>query len=88
MLGIYYGGTGLGITLSALGVPWVLAQAAGWPHAWAWAWWGLALLCGVATLLLTWPARVLAASDADEKAHPGVFVLEPFPGAVPGMRVR
>ena len=31
---------------------------------------------------------VLAASDADEKTHPGVYVLEPFPGAVPGMRVR
>jgi methionyl-tRNA synthetase len=31
---------------------------------------------------------VLAASDADEKATPGVYVLEPFSGAVPGMRVR
>ncbi|NDY92414.1 methionine--tRNA ligase [Ideonella livida] len=31
---------------------------------------------------------VLAASHADEKAHPGIFVLEPFPGAQPGMRVR
>jgi len=31
---------------------------------------------------------VLAASHADEKATPGVYVLEPFPGAVPGMRVR
>jgi methionyl-tRNA synthetase len=31
---------------------------------------------------------VLAASHADEKAAPGVFVLEPWPGATPGMRVR
>jgi methionyl-tRNA synthetase len=31
---------------------------------------------------------VLAASDADEKATTGVYVLEPFPGAMPGMRVR
>ncbi len=31
---------------------------------------------------------VLAASHADEQAHPGIFVLEPFPGAQPGMRVR
>ncbi len=31
---------------------------------------------------------VLAASDADEKGTPGVYVLEPFPGAAPGMRVR
>jgi methionyl-tRNA synthetase len=31
---------------------------------------------------------VLAASHADEKAHPGIFILEPWPGAEPGMRVR
>ncbi|MET0543250.1 MAG: methionine--tRNA ligase subunit beta, partial [Variovorax sp.] len=31
---------------------------------------------------------VLAASHADEKANPGIHVLEPWPGAVPGLRVR
>ena len=31
---------------------------------------------------------VLAASHADEKQHPGIYVLEPFPGAQPGMRIR
>jgi methionyl-tRNA synthetase len=31
---------------------------------------------------------VLAASHADEKAHPGLYVLEPWQGAVPGLRVR
>jgi methionyl-tRNA synthetase len=31
---------------------------------------------------------VLAASHADEKSNPGLYVLEPWPGAVPGMRVR
>ena len=31
---------------------------------------------------------VLAASHADEKAHPGLYVLEPWPGAAPGLRVR
>jgi methionyl-tRNA synthetase len=31
---------------------------------------------------------VLAASHADEKAQPGIYVLEPWPGAQPGMRVR
>jgi len=31
---------------------------------------------------------VLAASHADEKAHPGIYVLEPFPGAEPGMRIH
>ncbi len=31
---------------------------------------------------------VLAASHGDEKTHPGIYVLEPLPGALPGMRVR
>ena len=31
---------------------------------------------------------VLAASHADEKAHPGIFILEPWEGAQAGMRVR
>ena len=31
---------------------------------------------------------VLAASHADEKAQPGIYVLEPSPGAMPGMRVK
>ncbi|MFN9107667.1 MAG: methionine--tRNA ligase, partial [Betaproteobacteria bacterium] len=31
---------------------------------------------------------VLAASHADEKAQPGLYLLEPHPGAVPGLRVR
>ncbi len=31
---------------------------------------------------------VLAASHTDEKTQPGIYVLEPLPGAIPGMRVR
>jgi methionyl-tRNA synthetase len=31
---------------------------------------------------------VLAASHADRTGHPGVFILEPWPGAEPGMRVQ
>ena len=31
---------------------------------------------------------VLAASHADEKAQPGIFVLQPWPGAQPGMRIH
>jgi len=31
---------------------------------------------------------VLAASHANEKAHPGIYVLEPFAGAKPGMRIH
>ncbi len=31
---------------------------------------------------------VLAASHGDEKTHPGLYILEPWPGATPGLRVR
>jgi methionyl-tRNA synthetase len=31
---------------------------------------------------------VLAASAADEKAQPGIYILEPMAGALPGMRVK
>ena len=31
---------------------------------------------------------VLAASAQDEKAQPGLYILEPHAGAVPGMRVK
>ncbi|MEZ5702463.1 MAG: YbfB/YjiJ family MFS transporter [Burkholderiaceae bacterium] len=77
LLGIYYGGTGIGIALSAVGVPWVLALADGRPHAWAWAWWALALLCAVATVLLVWPARVLARGEAPQGA---TGIATPGPG--------
>jgi len=64
LLGLYYGGTGLGIVVSALGVPPVLAATAGQAHGWSWAWWMLALACLVATAGLVWPARVLAGLPA------------------------
>ena len=47
-----YGGTGLGITLSALLVPAVLQAVAGDSHGWAWAWWALALASFAATAVL------------------------------------
>jgi methionyl-tRNA synthetase len=31
---------------------------------------------------------VLAASHADEAAHPGIHILHPWPGAQPGMRIH
>ena len=31
---------------------------------------------------------VLAASHADEQAQPGIHILTPWPGAVPGMRIH
>lgn len=61
LLGIYYGGTGFGILLSALLVPQVLRAAAGIPHGWAWAWWALALASAAATCLLAWAGRAMPA---------------------------
>ena len=60
LIGLYYGGTGLGIVLSAVLVPWVLEQAGQQLHAWRWAWWLLALACALASAALLWPARVMA----------------------------
>jgi predicted MFS family arabinose efflux permease len=70
LIGLYYGGTGLGISLSALLVPAVLDAAHGQPHGWAWAWWALAAACMAATGLLAWPARVMA-EPAPIAAVPG-----------------
>ena len=60
LLGMYYGGTGVGIVLSALMVPWLLEAFAAQPHGWQWSWWALALACAVGTAVLVWPARVMS----------------------------
>jgi methionyl-tRNA synthetase len=31
---------------------------------------------------------VLAASHGDEAANPGIYILNPWPGATPGMRIH
>ncbi|WP_198085073.1 YbfB/YjiJ family MFS transporter [Variovorax sp. E3] len=76
LLGIYYGGTGFGILLSALLVPQVLRAAAAEPHGWTWAWWALAIASAAATLLLAWAGRAMpdrappAAATASTSAPP------------------
>jgi len=61
LIGLYYGGTGIGIALSALLVPAALAgaQRHGAAHAWQWPWLALGLACLAATALLAWPARTI-----------------------------
>ena len=88
LLGLYYGGTGWGIGLSALLVPWVLAHAPA-PHAWTWAWWALALACMLATAVLVWPVRVLRRLDAAAQAAVRVAAPVPLPaqGLVPAQAV-
>jgi predicted MFS family arabinose efflux permease len=56
ILGVYYGGVGLGIVFSTLLVPsvdyFVPPKLHVWPQSWAVAWWFLALGCVLATLVL------------------------------------
>ena len=80
LLGLYYGGTGWGISVSALLVPAVLAMAPA-PHGWTWAWWALAAACALATLLLWWPARVMD-SQASAAIQP-TSTTPPAAGAAP-----
>ena len=81
LLGLYYGGTGWGISLSALLVPAVLAAAPA-PHSWTWAWWALALACVAATLALLWPARVLSGLAAPVAAASGTTPAAAVPDRV------
>lgn len=69
LLGVFYGGVGWGICLSALVVPVVLGAHAHEAHGWAWAWWWLALACVVATVLLLWPARFFEQKMALPHVH-------------------
>lgn len=61
LIGLYYGGTGIGITLSALLVPASLASAQthGAAHGWQWSWLGLGLACLVAAVIMARPARLI-----------------------------
>jgi predicted MFS family arabinose efflux permease len=90
LVGLYYGGTGLGILLSALLVPAVLQAAQDRPHGWAWAWWSLSLVCFAASAVLVWPARVLpglqssAAHDAPVLSAPTRFAWRDFAAGLAG----
>ncbi len=68
LIGLYYGGTGLGISLSALVVPSAMFAAAGLAHPWAYAWAALALACFAATDILRRAVRRLAATSAPAQA--------------------
>ncbi|RJG00226.1 YbfB/YjiJ family MFS transporter [Noviherbaspirillum sedimenti] len=61
LLGLYYGGTGIGIAASALLVPASLAQAAshGAAHGWQWPWLVLGGVCLLATALMAAPLRAI-----------------------------
>jgi MFS family permease len=55
ILGLYYGGTGTGIVLSAIIIPIVLQHYQSYEHSWKYAWWALSMLCTLCTLFLYRP---------------------------------
>lgn len=79
LLGIYYGGTGLGILVSALLVPFALqaAQQHGAAHGWQWAWVLLGLVCLLATVLMALVAARIDGAPAPRGTQGG-FRLRPF----------
>ena len=87
LLGLYYGGTGLGIAVSALLVPWVLELAHTQLHSWRFAWWVLAGVCIAGTLVLRWPARVISSWEVAAPAQSQeqvAFSWKPFGFALSG----
>lgn len=66
ILGLYYGGTGLGIVSAALLVPPLAGREA--PHAWQAAWWALALAALLATVAMAAATRALEASPPSARA--------------------
>jgi predicted MFS family arabinose efflux permease len=84
LLGIYYGGVGLGVVVSAALVPVALDLGRGWLHGWQLAWWLLAISCAAATLGLLEPARALrddetqSPASATDSEKPSVWKLFPW----------
>lgn len=71
LIGLYYGGTGFGIVLSALLVPATLAAAAafGAVHGWQWAWLALGGACLLATLGMAVPSRQIPDAPLQTGTH-------------------
>lgn len=66
VLGLYYGGTGVGIVISALLVPPLSALPGA--HAWQWAWVALGATAGLATLITALATRTLDPGGAASAA--------------------
>jgi predicted MFS family arabinose efflux permease len=75
VLGLYYAGAGLGITISALLVPFVLARVAGQPHDWQAAWIALGLVGLLAGLALVVPSRGIATPAGGHAARSQVRLI-------------
>ena len=95
LLGLYYGGTGWGIILSALSLSPVMAQAQaqGLAHPWVWAWWWLSAVCAACCLAMWWPLKRcamwqrqgwLGQAPDQSTADPKVFSWHPLSFALIG----
>ena len=76
LIGLYYGGTGFGIILSALLVPVMLAwaRACHIQHGWQWSWLALGFFCLLAAAILALPTKALGAA-APPKGKKNTFKL-------------
>ena len=79
LLGLYCGGAGLGIAISAQLVPQILesAQRYSAAHAWQWAWIALAIICLLATIAMRMAAQQIMPLASRQASHgkflPGFF---------------
>jgi predicted MFS family arabinose efflux permease len=85
LIGLYYGGTGFGIALSALLVPAALSAAPqlGGAHDWQWAWLALGVACLLATAIMALPAKTIGEMPADHGKKSN-FVVKDFGFALAG----
>jgi predicted MFS family arabinose efflux permease len=74
IVGIYYGGTGWGILLSAIVIPIVLQNKQNENHSWIYAWWTLALVCFICTAIILKPMIMLHEMGLDK--HPQTNTLQ------------
>jgi predicted MFS family arabinose efflux permease len=79
LIGLYYGGTGLGIIASALLVPAALvaAQQHGVAHNWQWPWLALGIACLIATAISAGPAQAIGGTPVGQTHRPR-FVVRQF----------
>ena len=79
LIGMYYGGTGLGIIVSALLVPIALAAAntRGATHAWQWAWVLLGAVCLLAAAVMARPSAQVDGTPSAPNTQ-GNFQIKPF----------
>lgn len=85
LIGLYYGGTGFGIALSALLVPAALSAAPrlGGAHDWQWAWLALGIACLLATAIMALPAKAIGEIPSDP-ATKSEFSVKDFGFALAG----